>query len=357
MLEDNEAILLEVYKRKLDNQQRYLTIKGISNDKYAEHKEIIEGKINFFGQNQPGFPAKYARSFLSIFYYKGDMNRIVPGMIPGSSDKLLDAFANGEHYAEWLTHNSGVPFNDVGVSDIEEYTWDVDSEVSKFFADRTPFVLERIVSNTQGYYEFATDTGTALKNFYDGHVKAAAENALRDAEIGETVRFPQDGGWYEFPRAEDQNLFKSDSPDWVTPATMVIGKDDGYSGFGALVADLMGGTDAFQNFDAFGAIGRGRVVSPRYQITVKKEQTGIWPFESTVYNVSSVLFECAIEDLYDFNYEDGELPSHAAAMQIGFGKGVNGAARDQGMIYRHRINLRMTYGYPFLQTVIPSFGP
>ena len=131
-----------------------------------------------------------------------------------------------------------------------------------------------------------------------------------------------------------------------------MGKDDNYSGFGALFTDIIAGTQEFKDFDAFGAIGRGRVLQPRYRFTVKKEQTGIWPFQSTAYKVSEVLFECAIEDLYDFNYEDGALPSHAAAMQIGWGKGTNGPVRDQGKIYRHSISISHPYAYPFDQTII-----
>ena len=208
----------------------------------------------------------------------------------------------------------------------------MNTEVSDFFALRTPFALESVMNNSQSYYEFATDTGNALKGFYNANVKAAGEQALQNSAIGATVTFPQDGGWYDFPRAEAPNLFKSQSPTtsatWVAPSTQLVGKDDNYSGFGALFTDIIAGTQEFKDFDAFGAIGRGRVLQPRYRFTVKKEQTGIWPFQSTAYKVSEVLFECAIEDLYDFNYEDGALPSHAAAMQIGWGKGTNGPVRN-----------------------------
>jgi len=90
---------------------------------------------------------------------------------------------------------------------------------------------------------------------------------------------------------------------------------------------------------------------------VNKRSVPLYAFQSTVYNVSSVLFDCSVEDLYDFNYEDGQLPSHAAAMQLGYGKGANGAPRDNGLIYRHRINIRKAYSYPFEQTIIPNPGP
>jgi hypothetical protein len=290
------------------------------------------------------------------------MSHLASGVGPGGpTTKQLDAFANGQGFTEWLTHNSGAPFGDEGVANINEYSWVVTSEVSEFMAERTPFALETTMINSQGYYEFATDTGTALKNFYNASVKAAAEAALQNAEIGATATFPQGGGWYEFPRAENPNLFKSISPQtsasWVTLSTQIVGKDDNYSGFGALFTDIIAGTEEFKDFDAFGAIGRGRVIGPRYQITVKKEQNGIWPFQSTVYNVSEVRFLGEIQDLYDFNYEDGQLPSHAAAMQLGYGKGSNGTARDQGVIYRHRILIDHIYSYPFDQNVFPNPSP
>lgn len=372
LLDDGEINRIELYKRRPANQPRYLTIKGISNEKYAEHKGTILDKVhgNNLGpgglidlnEDPPTSVARHARSFLALFYYKGNTAKLVASVRPGGpTTQQLDAFANGQGFTEWLTHNSGAPFGDEGLADIHEYVWAINSEVSEFFAGRTPFALETTMTNSQGYYEFSTATGTALKNFYNTNVKEGAEAALQNAEIGAMVTFPQGGGWYEFPRAENPNLFKSISPQtsasWVIPSTQIIGKDDNYSGFGALFTDIIVGTEEFKDFDAFGAIGRGRVLNPRYQITVKKEQTGIWPFQSTVYKVSSILFECSIEDLYDFNYEDGQLPSHAAAMQIGYGRGANGSARDQGVIYRHRINILHSYPYPFDQVVIPNASP
>ena len=61
---------------------------------------------------------------------------------------------------------------------------------------------------------------------------------------------------------------------------------------------------------------------------------------------------CDIEDLYDYNYEDSELASHAAALQIGYGKGNNG--RENGIIWRNRIIIQRTYNIPFYyQNFIP----
>lgn len=359
LLDDNEATLMEMYRRRDNNELRFATVKGISNTKYSAHRQAVDdlihankvgpgGLINL-NEDPPTSVARYARNFLALFFYKGNTARVAPTFQPDptSGTQQIDAFADGVGYAEWLTHNSGATFTDVGVATIKEYRWIRTSEVAEFFALRTPFALEVIMNNTQGYYELQTDTGAALKAFYNANVKTAGEQALQNSAVGTTMTFPLGGGWYSFPRAESPNLFRSISPGtWVPPSTQIVGTDDGRSGFGALFTDIVAGTDQFKDFDANGAIGRGRVLNPQYRITVKKE-------DSNTYKVSNVEFTCDIEDLYDFNYEDGTLPSHAAAMQIGWGKGTNGASRDQGVIYRHRINIDHNYDYPFDQAVIP----
>lgn len=269
----------------------------------------------------------------------------------------LDAFADGVGFSEWLTHNGGASFNESGVASIKEYTWSDSTAVAEFFALRTPFALERVVNNTSGYFEYETGTCAQLKAFYEAEIKVAAELALENADIGDSVVYPSASGWYEMPCVGATNLFKSISPEtsasWVTPSTQVIGENDGYSGFGALFSDIIGGSDNFENFDAFGTIARGRVISPRYRFTITKE----WsiPLLTIKYTVREILFNCAVEDLYDFNYEDGNLPSHAAAAQIGYGNGSAGCGRgDHGLIYRHRLIINHLYSSPFNHLMIPS---
>ena len=63
----------------------------------------------------------------------------------------------------------------------------------------------------------------------------------------------------------------------------------------------------------------------------------------TRYEVVRVQFACSIEDLYDFNYEDGELPANAAALQIGYRE----SGRNTGKIYTHHIDISTTYYSPF----------
>ncbi len=184
-------------------------------------------------------------------------------------------------------------------------------------------------------------------------MKTDAEQLLMDKEVGSTVTMPQGGGFYHFPNEQAPELFNSLSPAWVKPSTVAVGEDDGYGGLGALLGELVGGGDSFKEFDAFGVVGRGRVLDPRYQFTVTKEERGIWPLNTVVYSVSEVRFRCELEDLYDFNYESGVLPSHAAALQIGFGKGINGSQRNYGKVYRHKIIIDHNYDYPFEHTQIP----
>ena len=65
--------------------------------------------------------------------------------------------------------------------------------------------------------------------------------------------------------------------------------------------------------------------------------------------MTSVDFECDIQDLYDFNYEDGAKSAAAAALQLGFGRGagVSTARNGRGRIFRHTIRIRKTYNAPF----------
>lgn len=211
MLDADEAQQLEVYKNSSDGSPRYAMVRGISNAKYADHLDILEGKLHVLGQDQPGWPAKHARSFLALFYYKGEYSNLKPDVRPPSAgvDVILDAFSDGEGFAEWLTHNSGANFNEDGVATIKQYSWPNNSAVAEFFARRTPFALERIVNNTSGYFEYGTDTGTQLEAFYNSEIKAAAEAALASAEVGDSVVFPPASGWYLMPQDGAPTLFKS----------------------------------------------------------------------------------------------------------------------------------------------------
>lgn len=213
--------------------------------------------------------------------------------------------------------------------------------------------METTTTNNTGTFESITNTGAALKVFYEINIKQQAEEALLNAEVGATVTFPQGGGRYELPQDISHPFLINQTPVWVKvedSATLIVGKDDGYGGYSALFGEIVVGTNEFDDFDAFGTIGRGRVIDPGYQITIRKEQEGVC-------KVSAVRFECEVQDLYDFNFEDTgytDLPQQAACLQIGYGNGSNGASRDVGKIYCHRIFIDHIYSYPFDQISDPS---
>ena len=354
LLEDDESSPLFVYtcpkddKNTFSGQPRYATIKGITKEKYAAHQSEINGKVHLpLGFDSPPLLiAPHARSFLALFYYNGDRTKLHDNLRPSAPTPVVfSAFADATGYAEWLTHNSGADFDDNGNATIQEFCWDAQTKVAKFFADRKPFALQTFVASPSpivGGYYVQTATGAKLQAFYNTNVRPLAEAELENAAVGTTATF----GWYDMPHTDVPDLFKSDSPEWVPHHTIVIGEDDNYGGFSALLNQVIAGTDAFDNFDAFGAIGRGRVINPSYQFAVTKEKRFPWSNPRLV--VTAVNFLCTLEDLYDFNYGDGELPSHAAALQIGYGKGTSGADRSsRGKIYRHRIMIEHSYHRPF----------
>ena len=89
-------------------------------------------------------------------------------------------------------------------------------------------------------------------------------------------------------------------------------------------------------------MGRGRLVDPKYVFTARKRTNDRG---KVVYELAQIAFTCKIQDLYDFNFEDGSLSKSAAALQIGFGNGNN--SRSHGQIYRHEIRINTTYQNPF----------
>lgn len=106
----------------------------------------------------------------------------------------------------------------------------------------------------------------------------------------------------------------------------------------------MSGGSQLNDLDAYLAIGRGRLKDPQYRFFVQKNEH--W-FRPTTYDLVRIGFSCQVSDLYDFNYEDGDLSCEAAILQIGYGKGLNG--RIHGKIFSHEVNIRTEYYNPFVQ--------
>lgn len=154
------------------------------------------------------------------------------------------------------------------------------------------------------------------------------------------LNLPRDGGLDNWPKEELRG------PNFGCFANASSKLSANYDGWYALSANFLTGMPTFDDFDAFATVGRGRVTDPKYRFTIQKQYSWL---SGTRYVVTDVEFSCDIEDLYDFNYEDGEKSAAAAALQLGFGRGT-GASLDRnsrGRIFRHTIQIRKTYPLPF----------
>ena len=326
---------LEVYQHATTEELKYATVRGINKAQYEWHEEKIAWYVNPTAAGVPldpgGSPnliAPFPRSFLHMFM-NGNDGALLLNMKPDITrlepmNAFLNATSTNSCFSEWLTHNSGAGFSDQGLADIPFRQWNQGTRVSEFFAERTPFALETEVLAGDYLVEFQTPTGEALEEYYNGQFKAAAEALLQNQPDGATVTMPQGGGFQPFP-------FTSKSPSWVPTATSEIGSGPGCDpAWAAVLAEtVLGGTDSYDEFQALGAIGLGRIINPRYRFCVQKDDDE--------YPVIAVDFRCDLEDLWDFNYEDGELAGHAAAHQIGYGNRYIATGRDR------RYNKGITY--------------
>lgn len=149
ILDGNETMPFELYKRPSTGEARHAAIKGITNAKYNEHLTSLRGKAYFPGDQVPRLVAPYARSFLLLFFENGIPELLDNEMRPSVvSSTTIDAFSNdGSCFAEWLTHNSGADFSSAGLSAIQLFIWDQETKVANFFAQRTPFALKTHIQN------------------------------------------------------------------------------------------------------------------------------------------------------------------------------------------------------------------
>jgi hypothetical protein len=336
-----ESMPLEVCKIK--GNPAYATVKAISKSKYDKHLDAIDGKVYFLRDNPPNFIAPHARSFLKLFYEPRSEQQLHAKFHPTRTESFdFNAFDSlGACFAEWLTHNCGADFNDSGEATIERYIWDASTEVSKFLSQRTPFALKTSMTVDGSQCEYLTDTGRQLLQFYNNHVRYEAERLLLNSDDGAEITLPLNNRWYDTNELIRAGVFTSLSPSWVPGLTLNIGSSSNYGGYDALLVQVVTSNPAFDDFDAFGTIGRGRVLNPRYRFTIRKVVPWIG---KTRFEVVNVQFGCAVEDLYDFNYEDGELPANAAALQIGYREQ---GQRAKGKIYVHHIDILSSYDSPF----------
>lgn len=364
----DESVPLEVYRHH--GQPRYAGICGTTSAQCDVFDSYIGDKLSGLVGFGTSVALPVGQSFLSIFYNGNDSS--VPGLWRTSilRSTPIDVFAATTGFSEWLTHNSGANFNDDGATNITEYVWPASSEMAQFMAMRTPltpwlsYTVKVSPSNgpligdfgNGGLYGYdtldhtvnvQTETGNKLMRFFKERVLPEAINRLASSGDGATETiFPSQDLWTDAELAT--LLFKSMSPDQIEGITQEIGVKGNYGGVEAVldagVRSMITGGPQLDDLDAFFSIGRGRILNPSYSFTVRK--TTHW-WRDPTYDLTQIGFSCTIQDLYDFNFEDGALSKNAAGIQIGFGRGGN--SRVHGHIYRHEIQINTTYTNPFVR--------
>ena len=345
-LDDDEASAFVVYTNS-ERRLKKAYVKGISNEKYEADRQAKSGEVFFLNDNPASTILPHARTMLTLFYDNGSSSHLNSNLMPSatvSSNLIFDAFSTDcSCFAEWLTHNCGLTFDNEGIANVWKYVWTEDSEMSDFISKRFPFALSLEPSEQSLLVDNSMPTVTCdkLKQYYDNNVKSIAETMLENADDGAKVILPSEISWYEC-----DDIFTSMSSNWVPGITLSIGDSAGYAGgYGIPITDAIGGTDRWDEFDAGGTIGRGRVINPRYRFSVKKKVWLMGLFTS--YEVSKVEFACTLADLYDFNYEDGGRATEAASLQIGYGNGSVPNRSNRGKIFINEIRVKAEYEDPF----------
>ena len=345
-LDNDEATPFAIYTNSA-NVVKHAHIKGITREQYSACFTNIHHKVYYGADNPPNLIAPNARSLLALFFANGNDGLLHWTMRPTSISTIaFNAFSNtGDCLSEWLTHNSGAPYDSNGCAQITQYTWNQDSRLSKFLFERAPFAMKNTIKDysTGISSEAPTQTGTRLRNYYEAHIKNDAEAILQNSPNGTEYDFPTNG-YCEAAELLQNGIFVNLSSNWVPGITVSVGESDSYGGWAAAISENLGGTDAFREYDAFGTIGRGRLLNPRYRFRVKKNEH---QSSATTYDVVSISFSCELRDLYDFNFEDGNLPASAAALQIGFEAGNTPTRNEHGKIFTHIIEIQGTYQNPF----------
>lgn len=345
-LDDDEASAFVVYTNS-ERRLKKAYVKGISKRKYANDCEAKEGEVFFATDNPASAILPHARTMLTLFYENGSLAHLNPVLMPDvdlTERVQFDAFStNCSSFAEWLTHNCGHNFDDAGLSIVTKYVWTARSNMSEFLAMRTPFALTIEPRESSLFIDesMPSPTGERVWQFYNDNVKAVAEAMLAEADDGQEVVLPSTEAGYD-----GSAVFYNLSSNWVPGITLVVGGQSGYAnGYDILPRDVIANTDEWDEFDAFGTIGRGRVENPQYRFRIKKE-VGLLGLV-TRYKVVEVRFSCKLTDLYDFNYEDGGRATAAATLQIGYGNGTSSGYSRHGKIFMHEILIDFSYENPF----------
>jgi len=87
-------------------------------------------------------------------------------------------------------------------------------------------------------------------------------------------------------------------------------------------------------YDLHISFGHATITSLSITVTVNKDSYGNLYF-------AGLTEAGTLDDLYDFNYEDGNLPGRAAVLQIGWDPNITG--RDAGNIFFDQVNFQETF--------------
>lgn len=337
------------------NEPRYVMVRGVPVAVYNSCEDQIAGYVSGVVGMLTNLALPIGRCFLSAFY-NGNTSGIPQIWQPSESNREdeLPAFSDCVGFSEWLTHNAGADYNENDSAMIKRYVWWPNTSMSEFFASCSPFAPWKkhqgtrvgIDGMTMETYEFyvMTETGNRILSYFESELKSLAEQRLRDAGDGDTCVFSLGEGWDSWGMVT--NLFSSMSPSNIVGITQTVGSTGNYGGIGAVLEagslDLILVGQNLADLDAFFSLGRARILDPSYEITAVKR---VPLFGSARIELLEVAFSCTVADLYDFNYEDGDLSRSAAVVQLGYGNGRS--SRRRGKIYRHEIRIDTVYRNPY----------
>jgi hypothetical protein len=284
-------------------------VRGTRGSKYNSAKSnidgIISGSLTSLGTD---LILPHAKRFLQIFRDGGYGSPTFPDDMKPTSAPTLTFDAFDGYFAEWLTHNSGASFDDDGVADITNYTWNYTTDTADMVATS---------QQIQG----------AVHDFYYSSVTSQAAAYLASQPVGSVVYFPSSTGFYDVPHTHE-------SPSWVPTTTVTFHNLPAVPPLPSLD-------------DVNGTIGRGRLLSHKVRYKVEKKEITEWVQDGYVTYTANVPTEITSQgvaiDLYDFNHMVGGAAQDAAILQIGYGKGSYGTDRNRGKIYQNRIEFEKTY--------------
>ncbi len=278
-----------------------------------------------------------ASKLLRIFY-EGDAESLsLTNMYPTKTEIIpFECLSQSQDYVEWLTHNAGADFNENGNATIAKYTWDENSDIAVLVAN-SPQV-------EQAVYDLCSS----------GEIKSDISTYFEDKPTGHTQTFPllsSGSDTYHLPfkhEIDPKNSLKVDeySVTFDREAVMYALGDEMQALLEKLTLDRI--IDKFDNLvdDLNGSIARGRVLKNTSKVAFTIEKIN----DSNELKLVMAAVQGVVEDLYDFNREQGTVAGAAGDLQIGYGNGSMG--RTSGKIYLSSIAFHSIIQFDELETAI-----